>query len=782
MPTFVLQKDDPEEASPSPFLKDLNPQQRDAVQHTDGPLLIIAGAGSGKTRVLTYRIAHLLWQKKAWPNQILALTFTNKAAREMQDRISRLAGEQAAGLWMGTFHSLFSRVLRMEAESLGYTRDFSIYDTADSERLIRNILRELGINTREVKPRVLRQIISGAKNRLLDPDGLRDMPAQSSHHVLATEVYKRYTVRCKANNAMDFDDLLIKPIELFRTSPQILEKYQRQFRYVLIDEYQDTNHAQYQVTQMLASGHQNICVVGDDAQSIYSFRGADITNILNFHKDYPEARQISLEQNYRSTQMILKCADSVIRNNRSRLEKKLWTRNDQGETVTVIDNYDERDEANRIARMIDELKMRRHMSYRDFTVLYRTNYQSRVLEDTFRRKGIPYQLVGGISFYQRQEVKDVIAYLRLLVNPDDNESLLRVINEPPRGLGDRSIEKLLKTASNRKISLWATLQNIEDTEIYKPAIPKVREFVDTINRTRLKSTEQTLTDTVRYLLDETGYVRQFVEEHSHESLMRRQNVMEFLNAISYFEKSNEEPSLSQFLQEISLITDLDEHDTGKPSVTLMTVHSAKGLEFPVVFVAGLEEELFPIGRRSDDDFDLEEERRLFYVAVTRAEKQLFLSYARNRYRYGDSTPMDRSRFLDEIDASVIRTETGSTYQRSAAGNRSGHRPGETWIRYDDQTITNSQSFPDEQPAGRDSGTSFPSDEMTVDYDYDPADHDHETARHTLRPGMAVIHPSFGPGKILACDGSGDQQKVTVFFPKAGQKKLLVRLARLKVIH
>ncbi len=764
MPDFVLKNDDEQRPSSPSFLKGLNGRQKEAVEHTDGPLLIIAGAGSGKTRVLTYRIANLLYQEKAYANQILALTFTNKAAREMKDRIVDLIGEQANRLWMGTFHSIFSRILRIEAEQLDYTRNFSIYDSVDSDRVIKTILQEMNINTKEVKPQSVRYIISGAKNQLITPETFSNNFVQSSMEDIAARVYERYLARCKKNNAMDFDDLLIKPIELFEAHPNLLHKYQEHFRYILIDEYQDTNHAQYRVTRMLTSGNQNICVVGDDSQSIYSFRGADISNILNFQEDYPNAVRIPLEQNYRSTKAILQCADSVIRNNVSRLDKTLWTRNDQGDAITVIENYDERDEANRIARMIDEIKMRRNLSYRDFAVLYRTNYQSRVLEDAFRRRGITYQLVGGVSFYQRREIKDVTAYLRLLVNSGDDESLLRVINEPVRGVGEKTILILAQLARDSGKSLWDVIQNVESTGIYKPTIPRIRNFVDVMQQTQQKLQEVGLTDTVRFLLEETGYVKQFIEEHSHDSIMRRQNVMELLNAISFFEKSSNTPSLGAFLQEISLVTDLDAHDTEKPAVTLMTAHGSKGLEFPVVYITGLEEDLFPIGGRVGEEVDVEEERRLFYVAITRAKKLLFFSYAKNRFRFGEQIEMRRSRFLDEVDSAVVRTETGATIRQ----DRSASRPGSTYIAYDeDRASTGSRTsiFQPEQtsPTG-----------MSIEYDNMPDD-------GVWRPGMAVIHPKFGAGKVLQCEGRGEQAKVTVFFKNAGQKKLMVKFAKLSLI-
>ncbi|MEX0680839.1 MAG: UvrD-helicase domain-containing protein [Balneolales bacterium] len=789
MTTTVLKNNDEEPGPSLPFfLQDLNERQKEAALHTDGPLLIIAGAGSGKTRVLTYRIANLLYQKKAYANQILALTFTNKAAREMQERIVDLIGDKATRLWMGTFHSVFSRILRIEAELLGYTGDYSIYDTVDGDRMIKTILQEMNMNTKEIKPQSVRFLISEAKNRLIPPQDFDDNFAGSSLTDIAGQVYERYLARCKKNNAMDFDDLLIKPIELFEKHPEILQKYQEHFRYILIDEYQDTNHAQYRATRMLASGHQNICVVGDDAQSIYSFRGADITNILNFKIDYPEAFQVPLEQNYRSTKSILKCADSVIRNNESRLDKTLWTQNSQGETITVIENYDERDEANRIARLIEELKLRNHLSYSDFAVLYRTNYQSRVLEDAFRRRGMACQLVGGISFYQRKEIKDVTAYLRLLVNPDDDESLLRVINEPGRGAGDKTMATLRQIAAVNGQSLWNIIQDVESTGIYKPAIPRIREFVNILQRSAEKSGELGLTDTVRYLLEETGYVRQLIEEHSHDSLMRRQNVMELLNAISYFEKNSSTPTLGTFLQEISLITDLDTYEAEQPAVTLMTVHASKGLEFPAVFITGLEEELFPIGGRSGEEVDVEEERRLFYVAITRAKQYLYFSYAKNRFRFGEQIEMRRSRFLDEVDPAVVRTETGATIRQSGPGTR---QSGETFISYDEDPAYSDirrNIKQDSRLENRDRQTPSVYGDSTRDRDSrkhsspeTTVEYDQPTPEEAWRPGMVVIHPKFGPGKIIQCEGHGNQAKITVFFKDYGQKKLMVKFAGLTLV-
>lgn len=760
MKQFVLQPDEPSQPQPD-LLKGLNPEQQKAVQHTDGPLLIIAGAGSGKTRVLTYRIANLLAQNKAEPHQVLALTFTNKAAREMRERIEDLIDERARKLWMGTFHSIFSRILRVECERLGYTRDFSIYDTQDSERMIKTIMQELNIDTKEIKPRNIRFIISEAKNELVDPQQFENQFIQSSMHDVAAQVYRYYITRLKESNAMDFDDLLIKPIELFEQYPEVLETYQKRFKYILIDEYQDTNHAQYKVTKMLAAAHHNICVVGDDAQSIYSFRGADISNILNFQQDYPEAIRIPLEKNYRSTKSILKCADSVIKNNDKQLDKTLWTDNEEGNTVTVLENFNDRDEANRIASYINQLKLEYGYKYSDMAILYRTNAQSRVFEDALRRKGIAYQIVGGISFYQRKEIKDVVAYLKLLINPSDEESLMRVINEPARGIGDKSLSQIREYARKNSLSVWETMQQIDQTGIYKPAQKRVVQFVEMIQGFTQRLGSEALIDTVKTLLETTGYVKQFVDENTHEALTRRENVMELLNVITQFEEATKNADLSRFLQDISLITDLDAHEENPQSVTLMTVHAAKGLEFPIVFVTGLEEELFPMGGRNGEEADIEEERRLFYVATTRAEERLFFSYAKSRYKFGEEKISTRSRFLDEVDPGVVRTETGATIRQKSGKDSDfgGSGFGGTSIDYDWK-----------QPAtGTTRGT-------TTEIHYDNED------LSQLRTGAKVIHPKFGPGKVINLENRGEDSNVVIFFQNKGQKKLKLKHAKLKIIE
>jgi len=766
MKTFSLQSEEPQ-GKPD-FLKGLNEQQRKAVTHSDGPLLIIAGAGSGKTRVLTFRIAYLLQQFKAAPNEILALTFTNKAAREMKDRIRGLIGDKASKLWMGTFHSIFSKILRFEADKIGFGKDFTIYDTSDSETVIKQILQELNFDPKEIKPKTIRNKISDAKNQLIEPDTYQNKFVGSTLDDITARVYKIYVTRLKESNAMDFDDLLVKPIQLFEEFPEVLEAYQNRFKYIMIDEYQDTNHAQYKVTKMLGQKYGNICVVGDDAQSIYSFRGADISNILNFQEDYEDATRIPLEQNYRSTKSILQCADSIIKKNSKQLEKTLWTEQDYGDPIILLDNYDERDEANRVASYIHELKIRHGYSNNDFAILYRTNYQSRVFEEALRRRDIAYQLVGGLSFYQRKEIKDVLAYLTLLVNPNDETNLVRIINEPSRGIGNKSIQDLRKKARSEGRSVWSILQDVETTDVYKPAKVRIREFVDMINKLRSRMEDGIgLTESTRGVLEESGYVKALVEENSQQSMMRRDNILEFQNAIAYYEKGNSNPSLSAFLQEISLITDADKFDENKPAVTLMTVHGSKGLEFPTVFVVGIEENLFPVGARAGFDVDIEEERRLFYVAITRAEERLYFSYARNRYKFGEEQRQLRSRFIDEVDSGVVRTETGASITQKAdrfsldESSSMTKSTGATSIEYDWEKPVSGKTY--KSASGN-----------TIEYDL-------QDGEDPFQVGAVVEHAKFGPGKIISRSGLGMDTKVVVFFKSRGQKKLMLKAAPLQII-
>lgn len=763
MQKFTLQKAQNSPSANPDFLTGLNEQQRTAVTHVRGPLLIVAGAGSGKTRVLTYRIAHLLQQHHALPHQILALTFTNKAAREMQTRIQELIGEKASGLWMGTFHSVFSKILRFEAEKIGFSSNFSIYDTSDSENAIKLILKELGYDPREIKPKTIHRKISDAKNQLILPDQYRQVISQSTLDDITARVYEYYHNRLIQTNAMDFDDLLIKPVQLFTEHPDVLEKYQDKFRYILIDEYQDTNHAQYKVTRLLAQKYENICVVGDDAQSIYSFRGADISNILNFKSDYEDAVQIPLEQNYRSTKFILQAADSIIKKNTTQLDKTLWTDNSEGDTITLLENFDERDEANRVVSHIHNLKMRHGYLENDFAILYRTNYQSRIFEEALRRKGVPYQLVGGLSFYQRKEVKDVLAYLTLLVNPEDEQALLRIINEPSRGIGNKTMNDILRKGREENERIWNIIKNVESADLYKPAKARIADFVAMIENLRRElENGSSILEVTKKMLEQSGYLKSLVEENSAQSLTRRDNVLELQNAIAYYERSTRNPKLANFLQEITLITDSDKYDENKPAVTLMTVHASKGLEFPAVFIVGLEENLFPMGARDGEDANIEEERRLFYVAITRAEKHLFFSFSKLRFKFGEEQRQMRSRFLDEIDPGVVRTESGATIQqRSSTG---GEETSADQAGGSGYTVEYDWKKPLRTPKPVSQST------YTYEYDDDP-----------FTAGAVVMHPAFGPGKIIQRNGSGRDTRVVVFFKDRGQKTLMLRAARLSII-
>lgn len=764
MQKFTLQKAQHSSSAKSDFLSGLNDQQRQAVSHVNGPLLIVAGAGSGKTRVLTYRIAYLLQQHHALPNQILALTFTNKAAREMQSRIQDLIGDKATGLWMGTFHSIFSKILRFEAEKIGFSSNFSIYDSNDSENAIKLILKELGFDPKEIKPKTIHRKISDAKNQLILPDQYKQVASNSTLDDITARVYEYYHNRLIQTNAMDFDDLLIKPVQLFTEHPDVLEKYQDKFRYILIDEYQDTNHAQYKVTKILAQKYQNICVVGDDAQSIYSFRGADISNILNFKSDYEDAVQIPLEQNYRSTKYILQAADSIIKKNTSQLEKSLWTDNNTGDTITLLENFDERDEANRVVNHIHDLKMRHGYQENDFAILYRTNYQSRIFEEALRRKGVPYQLVGGLSFYQRKEVKDVLGYLTLLVNPEDEQALLRIINEPSRGIGNKTMNDILRKARKENKRIWNIIKNVETADLYKPAKARIADFVTMIDTLRAElDSGSSILEVTKKMLEQSGYLKSLVEENSAQSLTRRDNVLELQNAIAYYERTTRNPKLANFLQEITLITDSDKYDESKPAVTLMTVHASKGLEFPAVFIVGLEENLFPMGARDGEEANIEEERRLFYVAITRAEKHLFFSFSKLRFKFGEELRQVRTRFLDEIDPGVVRTETGATIQQKSGSQESSS--------YD--TPSNGSDYQVEYDWKKPLRSPKPASQSSYTYEYDD---------DPFHAGAHVMHPSFGPGKILQRSGSGKDTRVVIFFKNRGQKTLMLKAAKLSIIN
>ncbi len=744
-------------------LHSLNPVQRSAAEILEGPVMIVAGAGSGKTRVLTFRIAHLL-ESGVKPYEILALTFTNKAAKEMKERITALVGTQALSIWAGTFHSVFARILRQECEALGYMRSFSIYDSDDSQNVIKSVLHSLSLSAQQVAPRAVQSRISGAKNQLITPRQY-DALAKDFFEQHVAKIYQEYQLKLFKSNAMDFDDLLIKPIDLFQRFPRVLEKYQYRFKYILVDEYQDTNHAQYVLIKMLADRFKNICVVGDDAQSIYAFRGADIRNILDFERDYPQSRTFRLEQNYRSTKTILAAADSVIKNNKQQIPKTLWTDNAQGDTIVLNEAEDDKDEGLTIAHQIQDLCAKEKLDLKNFALLYRTNAQSRSLEDALRRTGLTYVIVGGVEFYKRKEIKDVIAYLRLIVNPSDEECLKRVINYPTRGIGDTTIDKIQAFAGQENITLFeALLRSGELTTISERTKNALRAFSTFIMK--YKDLQQTLSpnELARSMVDDLGILKAYKEEGTPESLARWENIQETLSAISEYMAQNDNGTLEGFLEEVALISAVDLAPDQRNAVTLMTIHAAKGLEFPVVFVTGMEEGLFPLYQITPETQALEEERRLFYVALTRAKQRLFLSHARIRYRFGDVTYPVVSRFVEEIDAALIERNAPRHY----APSRTQTDAGGGARRYDPYERKKKPALETKKPAQ----SAF--DDGDVDY----ASQSQEDMQ--LRVGAVVEHEVFGTGKIMQLAGRGDDAKALVYFNSVGKKQLMLKFARLRI--
>jgi len=756
------------------ILQGLNPAQQQAVEATDGPVMIIAGPGSGKTRTLTHRIAYLLATGKARAYQVMALTFTNKAAREMTERVHRLVGADAArGMWMGTFHAAFARLLRREGDRLGFTSDFSIYDTDDTERLLRGLMDRYHVDAKQFNVRAMRSLISSAKNQMVTPEAYARIAATPPQEKVAL-LFRPYQDALRRANAMDFDDLLLHPIELFEREPEILQKYQQRWAYLHIDEYQDTNHAQYILAKMLAARHKNLCVVGDDAQSIYAFRGADITNILSFQRDYPGAVVVRLEQNYRSTQKILRLADSIIQHNKDQLDKALWTENREGDHVVLMEALSEKDEAQKVERTIRDLHLRAGYPYRDFAVLYRTNAQSRSLEEALRRGDVPYRVIGGVSFYQRKEIKDALAYLRLLVNPNDVASLRRVINYPVRGIGLKTQEAIFDLARRESLAPWQAVERVEQVGLSPRAQQAVEAFRFLIARHAAKAAHHHADEVARGLVQETGILQDLRKDNTPEGLMRWENVQELLNAIAEFTvNAGEDRTLSTFLQEVTLLTDADAEATDDNRVTLMTLHASKGLEFPVVFVVGLEEGLFPLAQAAQDPKELEEERRLFYVGATRAQDHLYLGHARSRYRYGEQMACIPSRFLDEVDAAVIRTEAGDGYRPhrdrfqappQGASSYDGVDP-----HYYRRSLRGEGAKTTGAPPRRD--TAAPGERRVV----------YDEGTTEIVPGVRVEHPLFGEGKVISMEGRGEQAKVVVFFKEAGQKKLVLKFARLRRI-
>jgi DNA helicase II / ATP-dependent DNA helicase PcrA len=722
------------------LLTDLNDEQRKAVLQLDGPVLILAGAGSGKTRVLTYRMAHLIGSGKANPADVMAMTFTNKAAGEMRERVHQLVPESIAGMWVGTFHSLFARMLRREAERLGYSPTFSIYDSDDQQSLIKAILQEMNISQQQYSPKMINYQISRAKNSMIGPQEFEEVAKNPTEKVVA-KVYHEYNRLLHRQNAMDFDDLLLKPLELFQLYPLIKEYYQDRFRYIFVDEYQDTNRAQYLVVRELADKYKNICVVGDDDQSIYRWRGAELRNILEFEQDYPKCAKFRLEQNYRSTKAILGLAHSVVEKNTQRHDKKLWTVKKGGEPVTVLSVFDGHEEARLIVDKISFEFRKGHGKFGDFAVLYRINAQSRVLEEGLRLEGIPYIIVGGIKFYERKEVKDVLAYLRAIVNPVDTVSVKRIINYPARGLGETTLAKVDVFARENNTTFFETLANSQLVPgLQSRAVERLRGFHDLLTKYKQLLGKVSPAELASTLVDELGIFREFKEEGTVEATSRAENVRELLDAIHEYTISHDDATLDEYMQQVSLITNIDDWNDRANAVTLMTLHAAKGLEFPVVFIAGLEEGLFPLSRSLENPYDLEEERRLFYVGATRAKDKLYLLWAKSRKRFGGDQSY-KSRFLKEIDPQFVELEESPSLQRARVGQKS--------FNYTESRM--------------------------------PAYEDESQEQIELSPGMRVRHKQFGKGTIREVQPAVGGAKLIVHFDQFGSKRLVLPYAKLEIL-
>lgn len=774
------------------FLDELNDSQREAVEFSDGASLIIAGAGSGKTRVLTYKIAYLL-KKGLAPSSILALTFTNKAAREMKNRIAELVGERIARyLWMGTFHSVFSRILRAEADKLGFTKNFTIYDSSDSNSLIKSIIKGLKLDEKIYRPGFVHSRISAAKNNLITPGayaGNADMVRSDMHARVPRlhEVYKIYTEKCKQADAMDFDDLLLQTNILFRDFPEVLQKYREHFNYILVDEYQDTNYAQYLIIKKLSEQHERICVVGDDAQSIYSFRGANIDNILQFKNNYQSTQVFKLERNYRSTQTIVNAANSLIDKNEHRIPKTVYSEKAEGEKIKVMQLYSDFEEGAVVAEYIKDLKESENYLYQQIAVLYRTNAQSRVLEDQLRKSLIPYRIYGGLSFYQRKEIKDVIAYCRLVCNPSDEEALKRIINTPARGIGDTTVNKVLECALLHGVTAWEVMGDILKYNLSVNAgtatkLTKFREMIRVFAEQREVLDAYQLVDTI---IKTTGIISDTYTDNSPESMSRRENVQELLNAIHEFceiKTNNNEPSLLvDFLAEVSLLTDQDtDKNADEDKVTMMTVHAAKGLEFKVVFVVGMEEELFPSTFAMDSARELEEERRLFYVAITRAEERCFITYAKSRFKNGQVNFANPSRFIKDIDPAYLDHPADSQVKSKSSffdddddfqgGFRNfGHRAQRTYTPKQSYQQPEIPSMP--PPSPKKLTKIRPGGHAVSDENFTP----------TIPVGKFVKHQLFGIGKVLSVSMTGANEKADIDFGENGVKSLLLKFAKLEVL-
>jgi len=786
------------------FINELNEGQRNAVLYCDGPSLVIAGAGSGKTRVLTYKIAYLLEEKGFDPWNILALTFTNKAAREMKERIARqVGGKRAQYLWMGTFHSIFLRILHYEHEHIGFSSNFTVYDAADSKSLIKTIIKEMSLDDKVYKPGLVEERISNAKNRLITPQqyqndyqlGEADRDAKIPE---TGEIYLRYWNRCRQANAMDFDDLLFHTYLLFKNHPEVLAKYQQQFKYILVDEYQDTNYAQHCIVMQLAAEHQHVCVVGDDAQSIYSFRGAEIDNILNFTKMFTGTKVFKLEQNYRSTQTIVEAANSLIAKNQRQIHKDVFSEKEQGEQITVTEAYSDNEEGDIVGNRIAKLHRKEQIPYSEMAILYRTNAQSRIFEEVMRKKNIPYRVYGGLSFYQRKEIKDVIAYFRLVVNPNDEEAFKRIVNYPARGIGDTTVSKITGAASAFQVSLWDVISEptAYNLNVNKGTLTKLENFRTLINAFITKVQDTDAYELGTAIIKASGIMAEIMQDRTPENMSRQENIEELVNGLQDFtqthrEEDNEHIYLTDYLSEVSLLTDQDsDNSTDDSKVTIMTIHSAKGLEFGTVFVVGMEENLFPSPMCSNSIKGLEEERRLFYVAITRAEQHCFLSYAKSRFRYGKMEFSTPSRFLRDIDSRFLHFEHQDTdfakpsFRKTNSFGRWDYVPGEEYI--DRLHTASSKRYWDEEkpqtrPVVRPQST-FNTQRSLKRVNSALVSPTSPTGpAPSVSAGQRIQHERFGIGEVLKVEGSGDNTKATIRFQNAGEKQLLLRFARFKVI-
>lgn len=775
------------------ILQGLNSPQREAVTTIEGPVMVIAGAGSGKTKALTHRIAYMI-QEGINPFSIMSLTFTNKAAKEMKDRIMKLVDPHAArNVWMGTFHSIFARILRIEAQHLGFTPDFTIYDTDDSKQLINAILKERELDTKVYPAKYVLHRISMAKSALYTPEDYcnnfeiqqQDIRANKPH---IGEIFKTYNNRLQRANAMDFDDILFYTNVLLRDFPEILYKYQQRFEYILVDEYQDTNYAQYLIIRRIAAMRENICVVGDDAQSIYGFRGANIQNILNFKNDYPSQKLIRLEQNYRSTKTIVNAANSVIDHNKDQIKKKVWSDKEEGELITLLRATSDNEEGTLVANSIFGYKMSRQLSYKDFAILYRTNSQTRSLEKALREQDIPYKIYGGLSFYDRKEVKDLLAYFRVVINPHDEQALLRIINYPARGIGKTTIERLMVVADERKKGIWDVIAS--DTEpmpqdFNSGTASKLRNFATMIKSFQTLLNKQNAIELAQHICNTVGIIKDLKEDDTPEGVSRVQNIEELLNSIMEFSDKQvdevtgeqNQVSLNKFMEDVALLTDQDKKEEENDDyVTLMTIHSSKGLEFPYVYIVGLEENLFPGIQSLSTREELEEERRLFYVAVTRAETKLILSYAESRYRWGNLTLSEPSRFIDEIEPSLIEKTKKASFRGTSSFNEG--------VNFSNPFSKSFQTTREFQKRSNQQESSYTNKNASSTPIINSANKDSDfvaASPDEIQEGMRVLHQKFGQGEVIKVEGVGPNKKATVMFDECGSKQLMLKFAKLNIL-